>query len=212
MSSPRKGATIGQVGRTVWAGLVLTAALASAAPAATDDKAQCAGAASADDKIKACTAVIQSRRSPCDRADAHNRRGIGYHEKGDYGRAIADFDHMIRLQPDNAVAFVNRCQYRIVANRLQDAIKDCTRSLELRPNHPDGLEVRGFVYLRMEKFERAIKLGARLERVRQGLQLADEDRPFEVMHVVGGPRQIQDFARCISWQRPPFFLAAEHDS
>jgi tetratricopeptide (TPR) repeat protein len=40
--------------------------------------------------------------------NAFYNRGIIYDDKRNYGRAIADYNEVIRLEPDNANAFCNR--------------------------------------------------------------------------------------------------------
>ncbi len=42
-------------------------------------------------------------------AGAYNLRGLAYDGKGDYDRAIADYNEAIRLKRDYAVAYNNRC-------------------------------------------------------------------------------------------------------
>ena len=50
------------------------------------------------------------RRSGLDPKSAHafRNRGVLYAHKGDNDRAIADFNEVIRLDPNNALAFCNR--------------------------------------------------------------------------------------------------------
>ena len=66
-----------------------------------------------DLKIGACTAVIQSgTRSGKSLVFAFNNRGNAYKNKGQYDRAIQDYDEVIRLDPNQAVTFFNRCLAR----------------------------------------------------------------------------------------------------
>ena len=73
----------------------------------------CAGpdtAITPDLRISGCTTLIQSgRETQSILAVAFCNRGNAYQDyKGDYDRAIQDYDQAIRLKPDYAIAFNNR--------------------------------------------------------------------------------------------------------
>ena len=53
-------------------------------------------------QIDGCTAVIDSGERTPAAAIAYNNRGDAYAEKGDYDRAVQDFDQSIKLNPTNA--------------------------------------------------------------------------------------------------------------
>jgi tetratricopeptide (TPR) repeat protein len=73
------------------------------------DSASPNGKASPDQMISGCTAEIQSgKRKGAVLSAAFHNRGAGYANKGDYARAIQDFDQAIRLDPKNAYALLNR--------------------------------------------------------------------------------------------------------
>src|SRR5580658_4212721 len=74
------------------------------------DWAHCLGQdlSSADFPIQGCTAVIQAGRQMLDQlATAYNNRGVAYRIKGEYDKAIDDFE-AIKLRPGFANAFNNR--------------------------------------------------------------------------------------------------------
>jgi tetratricopeptide (TPR) repeat protein len=84
-------------------------------------------------------------------------RGEAHRLQGDYPGAVDDFSHVIKLQPKDAVAWNNRCYYRAIAGQLDDALADCNRSLQLKPGVGYVLDSRGFTYLKMKKYDLAIK-------------------------------------------------------
>ncbi len=73
-----------------------------------------------------------------------------------YDRAVAEFDRAIRIDPDYAAAFNNRCWARALLGALTEALADCDTSLRLRPESAAALDSRGFVHLRLNQPERAI--------------------------------------------------------
>ena len=73
----------------------------------------------------------------------------------EYDRAIQDFDQAIKLDPNNAPAFGNRCLARATVNRLQKAVVDCNEALRLRLGD-DAFSIRGLVYLKLKKLELAL--------------------------------------------------------
>ena len=78
-------------------------------PAWADDWTACVNFTSfttdaeVDAQIAACSRIINSgTNTGDDLALAYFSRGMGYYNKGDYDRAIADYDKSIRLKPDDA--------------------------------------------------------------------------------------------------------------
>ena len=66
-----------------------------------------------------------------------------------------DYGHVTKLQPQNAAAWNSRCWTRATIGRLQDALGDCNEALKLKPDYINALDSRGFVLLRMGKYDEA---------------------------------------------------------
>src|SRR6516165_11974649 len=80
----------------------------AAAQTRNEDRAQCKDS-NPDLRIRACTALIQSRKeSKPWLVAAFSNRGIAYASKGDYDRAILDYDNALQLEPDAAPVLNNR--------------------------------------------------------------------------------------------------------
>jgi tetratricopeptide (TPR) repeat protein len=81
-------------------------------------------------------------------------------DKADYGSAIENCDQALKRQPDNANARNNRCWARALQGgaqeQLKQALADCDEALRLRPNDPYAFDSRGFVYLKLGAFDKAI--------------------------------------------------------
>ena len=87
---------------------------------------------------------------------AYFSRAIAYEGMRQYDRAIADYDQVTRLQPENAAAWNSRCWARAIAGQLQTALSDCNEALRLKPDYVNALDSRGFVYLKSNQLDNAI--------------------------------------------------------
>src|SRR5688572_31059573 len=86
--------------------------------------------------IPACTIAIESGQLP-QRALAavYSNRGSAQMRKQAYDLAIADFDQAIMLDPTNATNIHNRGFAFETTGRLEDAINDYSRAIELSADH-----------------------------------------------------------------------------
>ncbi len=90
--------------------------------------------------------------------NALHSRGASFQRKGDFARASADYGEITRLQPDNPDAWAARCWVRAAGGReVHQALSDCNQALKLKDDAPDVLDTRGFVHLRLGKYDDAIK-------------------------------------------------------
>lgn len=77
---------------------------------------------------------------------------------GDADGALAAADRAVELSPNSAIAYNLSCYIRAVYDRdlAEKALPACNRAVELLPGSPDVLDSRGFVYLRLGRYEEAI--------------------------------------------------------
>lgn len=133
---------------------------ANAPPAARDTAAVATPGAT---NLARAEPLADPRIAELDRAIAANpndgaaldRRGrlLAFH--GNYGRAIKDFDEVIRLRPD-AEAFNNRCWARAIVGDLALALNDCNTALQLRPGYADAFDSRAMINLKSGQLGKAI--------------------------------------------------------
>jgi tetratricopeptide (TPR) repeat protein len=129
----------------------------SAAPAAADDRSDCAKPGGGDETIAACSRMIASNAlKGAELASAFSNRGVAYKRKGDFDRAIADYDEAIRLNPSSAIAYINRCADYNAKGAHDRAIADCSAALRLDPKNGNALNNRGFGYLQKGDLDRAV--------------------------------------------------------
>ena len=107
----------------------------------------CAGpdtAITPDLRISGCTTLIQSgRETQSILAVAFCNRGNAYQDyKGDYDRAIQDYDQAIRLKPDYAIAFYNRGYAYQHKGDYDRAIQDYDQAVRLKPDDAAALNNR----------------------------------------------------------------------
>ena len=67
--------------------------------------------------------------------EAYVRPRLGLQRKGDYDRAIADYDRAIQLKPDYAEAYVNRGWAYNAKGDYDRAIADFDRAIQLKPDY-----------------------------------------------------------------------------
>jgi tetratricopeptide (TPR) repeat protein len=79
-------------------------------------------------------------------------------QKAAYEAQLSRLDGEIAANPSNPTLYNDRCWLRgIIGERLEDALADCNRSLQLRPNSPEVLDSRGMVELKLRDYEAALK-------------------------------------------------------
>jgi tetratricopeptide (TPR) repeat protein len=92
-------------------------------------------------KLRACTKIIKSKRylgkriSKKHLAIIYYNRGIAYKNKGQYDRAISDYDQAIKLNPKYATAYYNRGWTYKNKGERDKAIADYRKALEINPSH-----------------------------------------------------------------------------
>ncbi len=129
----------------------------AAAPARADDVETCKRWIG-DDSIAACTRVITSNTlRGRDLAQIYVSRAATYIRfKGDWDRAIADYDEALRLDPKIAGAYAGRAAAYIRKGNIDRAWSDLTEGLRLDPRHPGVRNVLGIYYNKKGDYERAL--------------------------------------------------------
>jgi tetratricopeptide (TPR) repeat protein len=99
-----------------------------------------------DSAIGDFTKAIAGELSPMSRSLAYMHRGRAYGAKNNDRSAIADCSEALRIDPDNADAYLLRGQLRRRGLERQEAIADFTEALKLKPTHAEGFLHRAQVF------------------------------------------------------------------
>ena len=106
----------------------------------------------------ACAWLLDNGRlNRADNAKAHYNRGWSYRDKGQFERALADYDEAIRLKPDYAEAYNGRGIAYKQKGRYARAIADYDTALRLEPNYVYAYNNRGNAYSDQGRYDHAIQ-------------------------------------------------------
>merc|ERR1711904_322688 len=104
--------------------------------------------------------------------------GNAYFQTGKFPEAVQQYTDAIKRGPPK----VNEEAYKLYCNRaacytklmaIQDAIKDCDKCIELKPDFPKGYSRKGTAQFFMREYDKA------LETYRQGLQIAPDNEELK---------------------------------
>ncbi len=101
------------------------------------------------------------------RAVVHCEKGDSYQDKGQWDKAIAEYNKAIELNPEYAEAYYNRgTAYAQGKGQFDQAISDFTKAIELNPKHAKAYNNRGITYYKLDQsdhacddFQKACELG-----------------------------------------------------
>lgn len=116
---------------------VLALALAAVGGCGSDDPvADCSQRDDPDRRIRGCSQLIErDDATPIFKAGAYEARGIAYHKKRDFDRAIADFDKAIELNPDEVGYHISKGVSYIEKRDKELAIAAFQTALEMDPSN-----------------------------------------------------------------------------
>jgi lipoprotein NlpI len=110
-----------------------------------------------DRSIAACTRILQGRGETAqNRAMAYNNRGIAWRLKGEYDRAMADYNEAIRLDPKYANAYNNRASAWSEKGDFDRAIGDYSEAIRLNPKYADAYYNRAVAWRDKGDLDKAI--------------------------------------------------------
>lgn len=124
---------------------------------AREGKVCTSDAGTRDERIRACTVLVESPALPPDlRAFYHFMRAGLWTGKLDNDRAIADLTEAIKLNPKDAQMLRMRALAWTVKGDRDRAIADWDASLKIDPSNVGALYARGEIFLYASDYDRAI--------------------------------------------------------
>lgn len=96
--------------------------------------------------------VLKSYRVPI----AYNFRGMAYENKGQYDKALADYNSAIKLDKKFTEALNNRGILYASIGRYENALRDYAEAQRLSPKFADAYYNRGILYLTIGQLDKAI--------------------------------------------------------
>ncbi len=140
------------------AAVLAHAATPALGQATISDADRCANVMSNPDlAIQHCTRAIESgRHAGEDLAKLHYNRAIEWAAKGDYDRAIADYDASLRLVPRNVDALYNRGNAWGNKGDHDRAIADYDAAIALNPKDPAAHNGRAYEWTAKGEYQKAI--------------------------------------------------------
>ena len=88
---------------------------------------------------------------------AYNNRGIAYSNRGNYDKAVEDYNTAIAMKPDYFRVYNNRGVVFSRTGLYEKAIEDFSRAIGLHPNFDDAYNNRGIAYEKTGQFEKAME-------------------------------------------------------
>ena len=112
-----------------------------------------------DSVIDGCTAIIQLGQEPREKlATAFDNRGVAYRRKGEYDRALQDYEQAIQLNPSNATAYNNRGIIYRINGEYARAIADYDEAIWLKNgDFPAAYYNRALAYADKGEYELSLK-------------------------------------------------------
>jgi lipoprotein NlpI len=148
--------------------------------------------------IGGCTALIESgQETPIYQAIAFYNRGTAYGHKGEYDKAIADYDAALRLKPDDPAAFSNRGSAYRHKGEYDKAIADSDTVIRLNPNYPFAYLNRGVANFYLARFPAA---ASDFEKIPREIMRGDAYLPLwlHLARVRAGQEDATELKRLIS--------------
>ena len=103
-----------------------------------------------------CAAPLRGSASS-DEVTRLMERGREWLKEREYGNALDCFDAVLRLDPNNAYAFLCRGHCRHEKGDYAQAVEDFTEALRCKPRWDEALHGRGRAWLAQKEYDRAIR-------------------------------------------------------
>ena len=129
---------------------------------------------------------------------AYSNRGEAYINVGEYDDAIADYDRIIAIDPNDAAAYNNRGTAKVHKGDYEGAISDCDRAITIDPNNAAAYDNRGVAKLSIGDYDGAIDDCNRAIAIDPNYAAAYNNRGTAKAHKGDHDSAIDDYDRAIT--------------
>ena len=130
-------------------------------------------------------------------SDDYLKRGIHYHARGNYDRAIADFIEALRLDPDAAAAYYRRGLSYAEKGEPQQAVLDYTEALRRDPHNAGAYRARGDAHANAGRYDQAVADYTEALRLDDKDAVARRNRAWTYLKKGDADQAIADYTEAI---------------
>ncbi len=141
---------------------------------------------------------------------AHINRGIAYEASGQPAKAVADYDAALAMtdpaptDTQRAEIFNNRgVAYMGMDKHQDDALKDLSEAIELRPDYAEAYANRGRIYVDRESYQEAIADFDKAIELSPGLSQAYGNRGLAYQNLGDDENATRDYTKAIELGQDP---------
>ncbi|MBN1170390.1 AAA family ATPase [Candidatus Micrarchaeota archaeon] len=151
--------------------------------------------------------MAERKPNPTD-AKTYYQMGNDYYEKGDYDRAIENYNMAILLNPVFSEAYFNRALSYYQLKNFDKSIADYTKSMELDPQNPIIYNNRGDAFYRKQDFQSAVKDYDKAITLNPNYLKAFYNRGLSYASMEEYEKAVEDFSKVVKLK--PDFAEAYH--
>jgi len=141
-------------------------------------------------------------------AKTYHQLGNDYYEKGDYDRAIENYNMAILLNPVFSEAYFNRALSYYQLKNFDKSVLDYSKAVELDPHNPIIYNNRGDAYYRKQDFQNAVKDYDKAISLNSNYLKAYYNRGLSYASIEEYEKAVDDFSKVIELK--PDFAEAYH--
>src|SRR5512143_42059 len=151
--------------------------------------------------------MVDRKPNPTD-AKTYYQSGNDYYEKGDYDKAIENYNMAVLLSPVFSEAYFNRALSYYQLKNFDKSIADYTKSMELDPQNPIIYNNRGDAFYRKQDFQSAVKDYDKAIQLNPNYLKAFYNRGLSYASIEEYEKAVEDFSKVIKLK--PDFAEAYH--
>ncbi len=155
--------------------------------------------ATVEDQIRACTVFIETQgQDPAERLLALQSRASAHGENGDYDKAIADYNAVIALGPDDDTAYLGRANVYMLKGDHERALAELNAFIQRKPSKATAYSGRCRAYAAKGDLPRALTDCTHAIELEPRDAAAWFERALVYRQMRDDDRQLADLSRAIA--------------